>query len=317
MYIYVSGSIELASSPLQVASSGERTIRHLATPLRVAKWRVPQIKGGEKRKQPIRDGGHGVRIYHQEILSKILFFMTQLATKDTLSRRAYKAFILAKNWKWTRQRVKAANLVADNRLMRAEIAKECGVTTAGLNWWLRVPEFQKFVERRIEETRKILAERYVAVKEQRIGTYIDDFVKTDRVMDKRAADPEIQAVPGGETGIVLKNGEIDEGLLRQRNTIRKMLAEELGQSVQKFELKDLREMDPRQWSTAQLNVLLDALTARKLGTNDPVTIARKRIELGDRTVVIPATAEVVNESSGDKNRPERVRNDTSATARHY
>lgn len=104
----------------------------------------------------------------------------------------------------------------------------------------------------------------------------------------------LQAVPGGDTWIVLKNRMTDEGLLWQRSAIREKLAEELGQNVQKWEIKHLRDMDPRQWSTEQLNFIFNAMVGKKVGTNDPVAIARKRIELGDWTVVLEQKAEAVS-----------------------
>jgi hypothetical protein len=213
------------------------------------------------------------------------------------------ALIRIRNFKWTKQNVKAAHLVAANELTHKKIAAEVGVSPRALANWLEVPTYRSFISRLIESTRKQLAQRYVAQQDQRISSYISDFERTDALIKARAADPEMCAAPGGNTGLLTRdvksigsgeNAEIvdvyefDAALMRERRELRKAVAEELGQIVQKHEVKSMADIPPERWTPEQLDRLAEHIIHRETGIDDPQQLAEAKKQLALET-----TAEVV------------------------
>ena len=55
-------------------------------------------------------------------------------------------------FRWTKQRSQAAQLVADDRLTDLAIAVEVGISDRQLRRWKHVPKFQAQVEKHVEKT---------------------------------------------------------------------------------------------------------------------------------------------------------------------
>ena len=226
---------------------------------------------------------------------------SNVATRPAAHRLAH----LVKNWRWTKQRVRAAYLVAENVQTRAAIANEVGISTRQLLAWLQVPAFSQFIERKIDETRKALAERYIAQKQQRIASYIEDFERTDQIIKERAE--ALKDVPGGKSGLITHDVksigagenatmvdiyEFDAALVRERRAIRKDVAEELGQLTQKHDFKF--SGDPRELSPEQLLALENHMVELACGGDKAKIDAFQRELEGP---VVETTAEVVHDPS--------------------
>lgn len=105
-------------------------------------------------------------------------------------------------WKWNPQRLRAANLAAEDRLTDEQIAVDLGVTRRTLANWRDRPEFRLRIERIINEaTARAHAEGVMTVA-GRVQRYKDRLDALDRIVTERAADPALANVPGGKTGFV-------------------------------------------------------------------------------------------------------------------
>lgn len=105
-------------------------------------------------------------------------------------------------WKWTTQRLQAANLAAEDRLTDAKIAADLGVTRQCIAKWRSQAEFRLRVARIINEaTARAHAEGVMTVA-GRVQRYKDRLDALDRIVTERAADPALANVPGGKTGFV-------------------------------------------------------------------------------------------------------------------
>jgi transposase-like protein len=59
-------------------------------------------------------------------------------------------------FRWTKQTIQAARLVADGRLTEVEIAVEIGISDRQLRRWKHIPEFQSDVRKQQEDFRELL-----------------------------------------------------------------------------------------------------------------------------------------------------------------
>ena len=74
-------------------------------------------------------------------------------------------------FQWTKQRIQAAQLVADGKLTEVEIAIEVGISDRQLRRWKRIPEFQSEVRKQQEDFRELLfATTRQAVRDQWMRT---------------------------------------------------------------------------------------------------------------------------------------------------
>lgn len=149
---------------------------------------------------------------------------------------------------WTGQSEDAAQLLADGRLTQQEIAGRIGVDRKTLWNWRQHPEFAARVEEHLAAFRDEVRRRGLAMRERRVGALNDRWNRMQRVLEARADDKELQEVPGGTTGLVVKDvkgvgkGEnfqlidiyrVDTALLKELREHEKQAAQELGQWVEK------------------------------------------------------------------------------------
>jgi hypothetical protein len=131
------------------------------------------------------------------------------------------------------------------------IAEKVGISRATLSRWRDKPEFAARVTEHMEEFRELVRRRGVARMERRLDALNDRWNRMRQVIDDRAIDPKMQAVPGGTTGLIAHNikgvgrgedfqlvdvYEVDTGLLRELREHEKQAAQELGQWLEKREI---------------------------------------------------------------------------------
>ena len=153
---------------------------------------------------------------------------------------------------WTKAKAEAAVLVAEDELSNEAIAERVGISRQGLDKWKAHPDFQARVHEHVAETERSMLRYTIAKKRNRIRAYNEDFQRTERIIAERAEDPSMQNVPGGGTGMMVRQlksigfGEnnqtveefvTDVGLMRERRALLQQAAQELGQWTEKREDK--------------------------------------------------------------------------------
>ena len=148
-------------------------------------------------------------------------------------------------FRWTPARERAALLVADDAIPDKQIAAEIGISERHLERWKRRPEFAERIAAIRDETRAKLVALGIADKQNRIDAYNARWRLMRQVIAERGADPAMQAVPGGTTGLLVKSytfspqGDpyeeyaVDTGLLKELREHEKQAATELSQWVEK------------------------------------------------------------------------------------
>lgn len=148
-----------------------------------------------------------------------------------------------KPYQHTEEREQAAQLLAEDRLTDQQIAEKLSIGRATLSEWKRVPEFAQ----RVNEVVAIHANRALnfglARKERRLRVLNELHDGILQVIDERGADQELAAIPGGKTGLVVKNlkgigkgedfqivetYEIDTGAIKELRAIQEQVVKELG-----------------------------------------------------------------------------------------
>jgi Helix-turn-helix of insertion element transposase len=143
---------------------------------------------------------------------------------------------------------KAAQLLAEGRYELGEIAEKIEVDRVTLYRWRKDPEFAARVEEISREFAAAALKRGLARKEYRVNTLANLHSKLQEVIEERAADPVLANIPGGQTGLIVQqfkvSGEtvipeyaIDTGLIKEIRAIQEQVAKELGQLVEKKEMK--------------------------------------------------------------------------------
>ena len=159
---------------------------------------------------------------------------------------------------WTDQRTEAAQLVASGELSFGEIAEKLGMGERTLYKWRTFPEFEERVDSLIEEVRQSLRRRAISAVERRVDRLNRDWLRLQKVIEARAACPDLRTAPGGDTGLLCKTVKgvgtgadftlvneyaVDTGLLKELRDIEKQAASELGQWMTKTEVT--AEVKPR------------------------------------------------------------------------
>lgn len=149
---------------------------------------------------------------------------------------------------WTNQLEEAAQLIADGESTHDEIAAKFGVHRVTVTTWCRQPEFKARVAELMEEFREATVHLAISRKEKRIASLNAHWLDMAKVIRERSADPDMAEVPGGTTGLIVRDyktvgvGEaaktmpvysVDTGLLKEIREHEKQAAQELGQWVEK------------------------------------------------------------------------------------
>ncbi len=147
-------------------------------------------------------------------------------------------------WIWTEARDRAALLLAEDELPDAQIADAVGVNPDTLYEWKKRREF---TDKIAEYVKKIGAPalRYAIAKlSRRVAALDAEWRRLNKVIEDRAADPDLATVPGGTTGLVIRRRrvlgsggkrhvvdefEVDVATLREIRETLKQAAIECGQ----------------------------------------------------------------------------------------
>jgi hypothetical protein len=151
-----------------------------------------------------------------------------------------------KVYKHAKLKEDACQLLAEDRLPDEEIAGKLKISRTTLANWKRDPKFAD----RVNAITAAHAERALkfglARRERRLRVLNQMHDKILDVIDERAADPKMQTVPGGKTGIVTRmvksvgHGdnfqlvdvyEIDVPALKEIRAIQEQVVDELGQRI--------------------------------------------------------------------------------------
>jgi hypothetical protein len=153
-------------------------------------------------------------------------------------------------WQWTRQREKAARLCADGRLTEARIAALVSSSTRTLERWRTQPEFLERVDRYVQEAEAKAKNCAIANKLLGVQDLHERRQLLLQIVAERAADPSRAGVPGGRTGLLVRQVkqigsgaaareveeyELDAALLRELRAHEEQAARELGQWVERPE----------------------------------------------------------------------------------
>jgi hypothetical protein len=155
------------------------------------------------------------------------------------------------NFRWHARATKAAELVAEGSLTYPAIAAEVGVARQTVWEWRQHPEFRARVAEHQAEIREEVRRLGVASRENRVRAYNARWERMRRIIEERAADPAMQGVPGGTTGLLVRTVKrigtgdqardveeftVDTGLLRELRDLEKQAAQDLGQWAEKSEV---------------------------------------------------------------------------------
>lgn len=189
----------------------------------------------------------------------------------------------------TQIREQAALLVAEARLDYAQIAQACGVEVRTLHRWRKEKRFAARVRSLAEELADASRRRAIGRKEYRTNTLANLHDRCLRVIEERAKDPALATIPGGSTGLIVRqvreigHGEarrlipeyvVDTALIRTIGTLQEQAAKELGQFVERRELKftSLKEMTDEQLRELHATLIAGGDASGSSGTGRKGTI---------------------------------------------
>lgn len=154
------------------------------------------------------------------------------------------------SFKWDETREQAALLIAQDELTDTKIAENLGVARRTLGSWKENPEFSERVQSHLNEIRAYIRSHGISIIENRVAALQDRWERMKRVIAERAESPEMQDVPGGKTGLLVRQLKkvgagadaemveefaIDAALLKEMREHEKQAAQELGQWSDKHE----------------------------------------------------------------------------------
>jgi hypothetical protein len=154
-------------------------------------------------------------------------------------------------FEWTEERLRAAQLLAEDRLSDEDIAAECGVNRRTLATWKLHPDFKAKKAAILEEMERSIVHLAIAQRHKRVRILDDLQERYLKVLAARAADPELRELPGGDQGLVVKTlkvigmgpnaqtvteYEVDPIIPREVRALQEQAAKELGQWTEKKQL---------------------------------------------------------------------------------
>jgi Helix-turn-helix of insertion element transposase len=184
----------------------------------------------------------------------------------------------ARPWKWNKKRETAAVLIAEDELADQEIADKVGVSRSQLGLWKHVPEFKARVEQLVKQFGKVALRNPIARVNRRVRNYDRRLTALEQVFVERAADETMQQVPGGRTGLLVRQVKgigkgqdfrevqeyaVDTRTLREMRELEKQAAIELGQWTEKKDIKGTFEC----LSDAELDQRIAELEGRIRGAS--------------------------------------------------
>lgn len=147
---------------------------------------------------------------------------------------------------------KALLLLVDDELSDEQIARQCGVTRRTLSNWKLNSDFDGAYHAAIAEYSARARSRKYALMFRRVDALNRKIALLDQVFAERGADPAMAGIPGGKTGLVVRqlkmigtghNAEvveeyaIDTGGLKIWQSLLDTVRDEMGQKTERVELE--------------------------------------------------------------------------------
>jgi hypothetical protein len=150
-------------------------------------------------------------------------------------------------FRWSPERERAAILLATDDMGEMQIAETVGVHISTLWRWRQHPEFAARVGDHVGQLQASMLRYRIAKKRERIKDLNALYEKQLAVVAERAADPTMADVPGGSTGLMVRQLKVvgtvtveeyavDTALLKEIRGTQEQAAKELGQWVERGEL---------------------------------------------------------------------------------
>ncbi len=111
-------------------------------------------------------------------------------------------------WTWSARRERAAGLVAEDQLSDQAISDQVGVSKRTLENWKRVPAFAARVEELVAAARERVRAEGIANRANRVAAANRRWLALQAVLDARGADPLMAEVPGGPTGLLVRQAKL-------------------------------------------------------------------------------------------------------------
>lgn len=145
----------------------------------------------------------------------------------------------------TTRQILAAHRLIEDRLTDREIAEECAVSETQLRRWKRNPQFRTLLKSLGKKFDAELVQVGIASKRGRLESMLDQHRRMQLIIDERATDPHMQNVPGGRSGLLVRQYKavgpkiaveyaFDAGLHREMRELKRQIAVECGQWVEKL-----------------------------------------------------------------------------------
>jgi transcriptional regulator with XRE-family HTH domain len=149
-------------------------------------------------------------------------------------------------FEWTKDRLQAAQLLAEARLTLEEIAAQAGITIRQLSRWKLLPPFAAKVQEIAAKLEAAILAKSIGQQAERIEQKHKRWLAMREVIEERKRDPEL--LKHSKTGLLVrrlkpvKGGVIEEfavdtGLLGRIDDVENDAAKELGQLTEQHEHK--------------------------------------------------------------------------------
>ena len=145
----------------------------------------------------------------------------------------------------------AAQLLAEGELTYDEIGCRLGVSRQAICSWKKRPEFVALVSERLAEYCEEIRLHAGSIRERRIAAQNRRWLRLQRIIEKRAAQPEMAEIVGGDTGLLCRvtttttrgettetvfSDQLDVDILRELREHEKLIAQETGQWAERREI---------------------------------------------------------------------------------
>jgi hypothetical protein len=148
----------------------------------------------------------------------------------------------------------AAHMIADDRHSDMKISKILGMHFQTLAGWKKRPEFAARVAELVATYAEQATRAGLANRNNRIRLLQEQAEKIQTVIDERATDPAMAAIPGGKTGLIVRTPKVigdevlevyraDVGLLKELRATNEQIAREKGEWQESVVVEDVSRGD--------------------------------------------------------------------------
>lgn len=163
-----------------------------------------------------------------------------------------------KGFQMTEKHELAAVLLSLGTIPHEEVAERVGVSRATLFRWKAEPVFTRRMWENAREVRKRVLEASIADVMSRVHRLDRRWQDIDAIIAARAADPAMESVPGGKTGLmmlerkrvgsgeqseVVESYKFDAALVREERELARQASNELGHWGEKYKAPEHLDFD--------------------------------------------------------------------------